>query len=79
MQQVTHRADIRKIIVVIPGDIYKRLMLFFNGDEQKLTCWWHAENELLGGVTPATMMRLGREVKLRSWIERALDENFCED
>lgn len=74
MQQVTHSPEVRKIVVVIPEDIYKRLLLFFEGDENRLTCWWHARNPLLGGVTPADMMRLGREVKLRAWINTALDE-----
>lgn len=55
----------------------KRLVLgFFNGDEHKTRLWFETPNPLLGGeITPNTMIRVGREERLLSFIQTSLQEN----
>lgn len=57
------------------NDIYCMLYEYFNRDWNKVCLWLHTENGLLGGMTGAYMISIGREKKLADCIKGLLDGN----
>lgn len=47
----------------------KRVDSFFRNDASKVAIWFMAPNPLLGGVSPAQMVAVGRADKLLSFIK----------
>jgi len=49
---------------------------FFKGNEARTYNWFRNKNPLLGGVSPADMILLGREEKLLKFIKNSLAGNM---
>lgn len=45
-------------------------------DKQKIEIWFELDNPNLGGISPNSMITLGRSKKLEQWIRVALVENI---
>ena len=56
-------------------EVYKLILGFFKGDEEKTDLWFRTTNPLLGGWIPRAMIRAGREEKLLEWVKAQLAEN----
>lgn len=56
--------------------LYKKVLDFFQGNEEKTKAWFSYKNPLLGGVSPADMINNGREKKLELFITNSLQEIF---
>ncbi|NJN06367.1 MAG: DUF2384 domain-containing protein [Rhodobacteraceae bacterium] len=52
-------------------------MGFFEGDQVKSNAWLEVKNPLLGGLSPAEMIRLGRGFKLLKAVVGMLEENLA--
>lgn len=48
---------------------------FFKDEPHKAFWWFTTENPLLGGVSPARMIEIGRTEKLLTFIKGLLSEN----
>jgi hypothetical protein len=48
---------------------------FFSGDQAKTKLWFSTPNPLLGDIPPIDMIKMGRERKLLSFVQAALNEN----
>lgn len=51
------------------------ILEFFGGDKAKTKLWFETPNPLLGGISPAGMIRCGRYDKLIRWVKQQLAEN----
>lgn len=47
----------------------------FFGDELKADAWFDADNQMLGGVSPNYLIKVGRAKQLLKFIETQLEEN----
>ena len=45
----------------------------FDGDKDQTQVWFNMPNPLLGGISPVTMIALGKQKKLMKFIQRSLD------
>ena len=54
---------------------FDKIKAFFDGDETKAWCWWKTPNVAFSMFTPIQMIKKGREAKVKSFIDNALDEN----
>lgn len=52
-----------------------KVMRHMSWDCEKFITWFRAENPLLGNVSPAAMIAIGRAEKLERWIDTQIDEN----
>jgi len=57
------------------SDAFDLVHNFFNGDQNKIGAWWCSQNALLGGMRPVTMVVLGREKKLKKFINSQLSDS----
>jgi hypothetical protein len=64
--------------VGLDEEIGKILSKFFGGDQEKCDAWMVTDNPMLGGLSPARMLMLGRGAKLLSWMRQAYSDNFTE-
>jgi hypothetical protein len=55
-------------------EIILSLHSFFQ-DSEKVANWLKTKNPGLGGITPITMINKGREIKVLSFVNNALDSN----
>lgn len=58
----------------IPQYLYDRVSDFFGRNEERTRIWWDTPNPNLGGISPTVMIQLGREHKLRRWIDQQLSD-----
>jgi|HubBroStandDraft_2_1064218.scaffolds.fasta_scaffold2086562_1 hypothetical protein len=58
---------------MIPQEYFDKIVEFFKGDRQKAWLWFQTINPGLGGVTPMHMIKLGREHKLKQFIDSRLN------
>lgn len=56
-------------------EYYNKVLEFFEGDKEKTDIWFESPNPLLGYHSPNLMIRIGREDKVKKFIDNALDEN----
>ena len=54
----------------------RKVLDFFDGDEDKCALWWATSNPLLGGARPLDMVNQGRVEKLTRWIDQQLEGNL---
>lgn len=68
---------------MIPREVQQRILewtAIFNlvnqyfKDQKKTSIWFWTENPLLGGVTPRSMIEMGRYEKLKAFVLERLDE-----
>ena len=55
-----------------------RIFLVAHGSDvaiEKTLWWWREENPLLGNVSPLDLIEMGREHKVRQFIDAAIFEN----
>jgi hypothetical protein len=55
------------------------VLCFFNGDKDKTKLWFETPNPLLGGISPAGMIKAGRYDKLLKWAKQQIDESKAPD
>lgn len=48
----------------------------FDGDKQETLLWFNMPNTLLGGLSPAQMITLGKHKKLMKFIQRSIEGNM---
>ena len=53
----------------------KKIVDFFDGNEEKATLWFHSRNPMLGNVAPNEMIALGRTDRLIKMAEQFLADN----
>jgi len=71
-------SEIDKAIIQVLKDgevIAGMIAPFFNGNEEKMANWYFTNNPLLGGLSPAEMVALGKTEKLKKLIQNVLEEN----
>jgi len=56
-------------------EVYKLVLGFFKGDEEKTDLWFRTSNPLLGGWIPEERIRAGNEEKILEWVKAQLAEN----
>jgi hypothetical protein len=54
---------------------FSLVLKFFKGDRRKASLWFSTANPLLGGISPAKMIQVGRYDKLLRWVKTQLAEN----
>jgi uncharacterized protein (DUF2384 family) len=52
---------------------FDKIVQFFKGDTQKAWLWFKTPNPGLGNVSPINMILLGREKKLKMFIDSRLE------
>jgi hypothetical protein len=57
---------------MIPQEYFTIIKRYFNGDATKAFTWFATKNPSLGGVSPLDMIRVGREEKLKKFIDQSL-------
>lgn len=55
--------------------LFDRVKNKMNWDDTKTDTWFQLSNPLLGGLTPLTMLYLGRGWKLEAFINNLLEGN----
>ena len=60
---------------MIPQQYFDKIKAYFNGDETKTWLWWKTKNPYFGMFSPLDMLKLGRESKVKRFIDNAIDEN----
>lgn len=60
---------------MIPTAYFNKIKAYFNGDEKKAWTWWETPNPAFGMIAPLRMLRIGREAKVKQFIDNAIDEN----
>lgn len=60
---------------MIPQAYFDKIKDFFNGDTAKCWEWWKTPNPAFGMSTPLNMIRIGRQEKVKQFIDNAIDEN----
>jgi len=56
-----------------PADLVKHVTEFFEGDAKTVDLWFTLPNPMLGHISADNMLELGREDKLRQFIENAVE------
>jgi hypothetical protein len=54
---------------------FDEILTFFHNDMKKTLIWFYTANPMLGGISPAEMIMLGREEKLIKAIKSAMEGN----
>lgn len=52
----------------IESDIRKTVLEFFDGDQEKTTLWFSHPNPLLGGLSPNSLISIGKADKVWSFV-----------
>ena len=50
---------------------FERVKALLNGDSEKARLWFRTENPMLGGVSPDWMLKNGKAMRLRQFIDEA--------
>ena len=50
---------------------FSRVKALLGGDSQKARLWFRTDNPMLGGVSPDWMLKMGRAMRLRKFIDEA--------
>lgn len=58
---------------MIEQTYFDKIKHYFNGDATKAWDWFNAINPSLGGITPLSMIKLGREKKLKAFIDSRME------
>jgi len=62
-------------VIEISERVFKLVVDYFKGDEEKAWGWLNAKNPLLGDVSPWEMIKQGRHKRLLEFVESQLDDN----
>jgi hypothetical protein len=57
-------------------EIYNILLDFYDDDIEMVNAWMETMNPNLGGISPNTMVKLGRHEKLLQMMQVLISENY---
>lgn len=56
---------------------YKKMLSFFNGNEDKLFIWYHTGNQMLHrGLSPLDLLEAGMSDELSKWVDDHLGDSW---
>jgi len=61
---------------MIPQAYFDKIKDYFNGDQKKAWLWWQTPNPAFGMISALDMIRMGRESKVKQYIDNALKGYF---
>jgi hypothetical protein len=60
---------------MISQEYFNKIKKSFNNDENKTWTWFKSRHPHFGMFSPLDMLKLGRESKVKSFIDHALERN----